>query len=150
MDAIELPLMRAQDPIESALQRMSGADARAVVVQHAPDVYRLHVNRELFAALRAEHSRCGEIRGGREVASFDTAPADFEGALDAAGRQYGIVRATTPRIRLTSRHEALVAEIRAAPKVCRCTKAGVRHAYDCPPESEGAECPMGDGTLECF
>ena len=148
-DQIQLPLLRADDTIDLAIESMLSAHVSASVVERAPNDWRVYFNTEILAALQANLKRLGDLPDNtRPVLVIEKSPTNVRSRLELAGRSYLASRSAGLMITVMARSKDLVAEIQSAIKVCRCSACD--HFGSSPPDHDGEACDCGKGTIQCF
>lgn len=172
MDAINLPLLNADETIEEALRTLRQSDTRALLVRFGEGKYRMLKNTDLLEAAAKAHETLEQVRTGTAVPEISPALAVeeeydeeydatgasavdlyitnseiFESLLDHFDSDYGIIVAKEAI--LVTRHEWQASAILNSGIVCAC-RTNRNHQETSPPVTDGDPCIHGDGVYECY
>jgi CBS domain-containing protein len=155
MDVVTVPLVSPASTVEQALAAMNGARRAGVVVEEAPDRYRLLFAGDLLRARASNVPVVGAIGGGEAVVLVDPllaqsfqidlvrpsrSPLAYEQMLDARGSSFGLVGEGPADVMLVTRHEGL-GEMLTLTGGYECT-GSPRHYFPQPYVTAGQQCPL--------
>ena len=160
-----LPVLTEEHTIDTALERMTQTDSRAIVVRHVHwDIpYMLYTNREVAGAWSGREPTCAKLPnfGGEAVSVLDRfkTPAAvgslqqlIEGQLDELGTLLGVLFPPRPEDDLTmviTRHEVKRDQIALAGLICGCA-GDSRHVAPSPPAASGGKCVVCGAVYHCW